>query len=42
MAQGYINAIQKHAPQADLVFDRFHFAVVSTGVACCGGSDLAR
>ncbi|HEX7508956.1 MAG TPA: ISL3 family transposase, partial [Polyangia bacterium] len=24
MAQGYINAICEHAPQADLVFDRFH------------------
>jgi len=24
MAQGYINAIHEHAPQADLVFDRFH------------------
>jgi transposase len=24
MAQGYINAIREHAPQADLVFDRFH------------------
>ena len=24
MAQGYINAVREHAPQADLVFDRFH------------------
>jgi len=24
MAQGYIAAVEKHAPQADIIFDRFH------------------